>query len=92
MTSSPGIPCIVCGSSLYLRTARGRKSGKPFLMLICPTDGRHFRGFINDQTYVRQVLDRLEGQTPSLEGGADVDANPTLGTGSKIVLELENDQ
>jgi hypothetical protein len=63
MTSSPGIPCIVCGSSLVLRTARGRKSGKPFLMLICPADGRHFRGFINDQGYVKEVLSKLEARS-----------------------------
>jgi len=75
MTASPSIPCIVCGSGLSLRTARGRKSGKCFLMLICPQDGRHFRGFINDQTYVKQVLARLEGHTPSLESRADVDHN-----------------
>jgi hypothetical protein len=63
MTASPGIPCIVCGCSLVLRTARGRKSGKPFLMLICPQDGRHFRGFINDQSYVKEVLSKLEARS-----------------------------
>ena len=56
----PGIPCVVCGGALALRVARGRKSGKPFLMLICTEDGRHFRAFINDQAYVRGVLDGLE--------------------------------
>ena len=59
---SQAIPCLICGRALTLRLARGRKSGKPFLMLICPQDGRHFRGFINDQTYVKQVLAKLEGQ------------------------------
>ncbi|HZA25606.1 MAG TPA: hypothetical protein VFA32_23925 [Dehalococcoidia bacterium] len=63
MISSPGIPCIVCGTSLTLRTARGRKSGKPFLMLLCPQDGRHFRGFINDQSYVKEVLSKLEARS-----------------------------
>jgi hypothetical protein len=63
MTASPGIPCIVCGSSLTLKTARGRKSGKPFLMLICQADGRHFRGFINDQSYVKEVLSKLEDRS-----------------------------
>ena len=53
-------PCLICQQPLVLRLARGRKSGKPFLMLICPQDGRHFRGFINDKKYVRQVLDKLE--------------------------------
>ena len=50
------IPCLVCHGPLSLRLARGRKSGKPSIMLICPTDGRHFRGFISDRAYVGQVL------------------------------------
>lgn len=60
---SPSVPCLICGSPLILRLARGRKSGKPFLMLICPQDGRHFRGFINDQGYVKEVLNKLEHQS-----------------------------
>ncbi|HZA21349.1 MAG TPA: hypothetical protein VFA32_01880 [Dehalococcoidia bacterium] len=87
MISSPGIPCIVCGTSLTLRTARGRKSGKVFLMLVCPADGRHLRAFINDETYVRQVLARLEGHTPSLEEGADVDGNPSSSKRTRTNLE-----
>ncbi len=64
----PGIPCVVCGGPLALRVAHGRKSGKPFLMLVCAEDGRHFRAFINDQAYVRNVLDGLES------GGGEGDA------------------
>ncbi|MFQ5874641.1 MAG: hypothetical protein ACE5JL_12695 [Dehalococcoidia bacterium] len=52
--------CLICGESLQVRMARGRRSGKPFLMLLCGQDGRHFRAFINHQPYVRQVLERLE--------------------------------
>ena len=63
----PGIPCVVCGGLLALRVAHGRKSGKPFLMWICPEDGRHFRAFINDQNFVRGVLDGLESGND--EGG-----------------------
>jgi hypothetical protein len=63
VTASAGIPCIVCGTGLALRTAKGRKSGKCFLMLVCPEDGRHFRGFINDQDYVKQVLSKLEARS-----------------------------
>lgn len=54
-------PCPVCGEALLLRLARGRKSGKAFVMLRCSQDGRHYRAFINDENYVRQVLERLEG-------------------------------
>ena len=57
------IPCLVCKGPLTVRLARGRRSGKPFVMLVCGRDGRHFRGFINDQGYVGQVLDRLEAKS-----------------------------
>jgi hypothetical protein len=41
-------------------TAQGRRSKKPFIMLLCPQDGRHFRAFINDKEYVSEVLNKLE--------------------------------
>jgi hypothetical protein len=44
--NSEKLPCLVCGCQLAVRVARGRKSGKPFVMIICPADGRHFRGFV----------------------------------------------
>ena len=56
--SSSPVTCLVCGAALSIRAARGRKSGKPFVMLICPEDGRHFRAFITDQNYVQGVLDK----------------------------------
>jgi len=52
--------CPICAEPLSLRLAHGRRSGKPFVMLVCGRDGRHFRGFINHRPYVEQVLDRLE--------------------------------
>jgi len=70
-TSSTKPPCPVCRQPLDLRIARGRKSGKTFLMLICAHDARHFRGFINDRTYVEGVLSRLEGRTALDQGGID---------------------
>ena len=87
MTTATAISCLICQQPLTLRLAKGRKSGKPFLMLICPQDGRHFRGFINDQVYVRQVLAHLECQTPSSKGGGDLDDDPTSNHPSKRVLE-----
>lgn len=54
------VPCIICCEPLAVALARGRKSGKPSVMLICPNDGRHFRAFINDRDYVRRVVDLLE--------------------------------
>ena len=59
---------MVCGGPLALRGAHGRKSGKPFLMLVCPTDGRHFRAFITDRAYVSGVFDLLKAKQPD---GAD---------------------
>ena len=55
-------PCPVCSVPLTVRLARGRKSGKPFVMLLCAQDGRHFRAFINDREYVAQVIERVEGK------------------------------
>jgi hypothetical protein len=54
------IKCPVCACDLSIRAARGRKSNKPFIMLVCAVDGRHFRGFITDQIYLKKVLE----QTP----------------------------
>ena len=54
------IPCPVCQLNLSVRPSHGRKSGKPFLMFICPEDGRHFRGFIAHQGFMHQVLERLD--------------------------------
>jgi len=51
------IGCPVCANPLSVKVARGRKSNKPFIMLKCDKDGRHFRGFITDQAYVKRVLD-----------------------------------
>ena len=52
--------CIICSQPLTVRLAKGRKSQKPFVMLICSQDGRHFRAFVNYQPYVAEVLKRLE--------------------------------
>lgn len=60
--------CPICKCPLSIRLARGRRSGKPFVMLLCPADGRHFRGFISHQPYVRELLDRLEASTASTSG------------------------
>jgi hypothetical protein len=54
------VPCPLCGQCLAVRLARGRNSGKPFLMLVCLVDGRHFRGFITQREYVACVLARLD--------------------------------
>jgi hypothetical protein len=55
--------CPVCGIALSFRLAKGRKSKKPFIMLMCAMDGRHFRGFIGDRDYIKLVMEKLEAKT-----------------------------
>lgn len=52
--------CPICNQPLSIQLARGRKSGKPFVMLICTMDGRHFRAFINHRPYVQNIIDTAE--------------------------------
>ena len=59
------VPCLVCGEALSMRFSRGRKSGKPFVMLICTQDGRHFRAFVTYQPFVNSVMDRLKKEDQS---------------------------
>lgn len=60
MSSSNDILCLVCSNPITVKPARGRKSGKPFIMLVCGNDGRHFRGFVSDKDYLNKVFGRLE--------------------------------
>ena len=55
-------------------------------MLACGRDGRHFRAFINDQDYVRGVLDRLKGQTRAAqtEDGAAPGTTPSESFGADL--------
>lgn len=62
------IGCPVCSNPLLITLAKGRKSNKPFIMLKCEHDGRHFRGFITDQSYVKRVLDESDSKTGSSTG------------------------
>ena len=54
------IQCPVCRDGMVFRPARGRRSGKPSIQLLCPVDARHFRGFINDQSFVEQVIGQID--------------------------------
>lgn len=58
--SKETIPCPVCDQPLSFRLVNGRKSGKSFIQLLCTQDGRHFRGFIGDKTYINGILHHLE--------------------------------
>ena len=64
------LQCPVCSEPMAFQIARGRKSGKPFLMVKCLRDGRHFRGFVGDKIYVEKLLEHLEASNikPPAEG------------------------
>ena len=61
--NQPGLPCHICQETLQVRLARGRKSGKPFVMLVCPADVRYIRAFVADIAYVQGLVDQVEGRT-----------------------------
>ena len=67
------IGCPVCSNPLSIKVARGRKSNKPFIMLKCDVDGRHFRGFITDQSYVKRVLNDKDLKGTGMGGGSGDD-------------------
>ena len=61
--SDIAFPCPVCGVSLSFRLAHSRrKTAKPFVMIVCPVDGRHMRGFIGDRQFVSSVVSKLESK------------------------------
>ena len=56
------ILCPVCSSPMNLSDAVSRRSKRPkvFLMLRCPRDGKHFRGFIADSGFVSRFIESAE--------------------------------
>lgn len=54
------IACPVCKQDIQVSSAKGRKSGKPFVMLKCESDGRHFRAFITYKPFVDNVISGAE--------------------------------
>jgi len=67
--------CPVCGETLALSLAHGRKSGKPSIMLRCLKDGKHFRAFIAYLPYVMEMLEKME----ALKRSKIADAKSSLG-------------
>ncbi len=53
------IPCLICRGPVNLTLHTRKKPGKPFLMLLCQIDSRHYRAFINDEAYVRNIAATL---------------------------------
>jgi len=48
--------CFICGEILEEVVCYGKK-GRKAIMLSCPQDGRHFRGFINDPIMVQKITE-----------------------------------
>ena len=90
MTPLTHIPCLVCGQQLTIRLAKGRKSQKIFLMLLCSQDGRHFRGFINDREYVNKVLARLEGHVTDSDREQEEEVDSTPSWRSITIMERDS--
>ena len=51
--------CPVCQRTLRFKLTRSKKRDAVSVMFYCALP-RHFRGFVNDQNYVRAIMDRLE--------------------------------
>ena len=47
--------CLVCHGPVNLTLRTRKKPGKQYLMLLCGSDPRHYRAFINDEAFVRRV-------------------------------------
>ena len=64
------VRCPICTEPLKfsIATSRRAKHKKAFIMLVCPTDGRHFRGFISDQEWVGRLIEAQVDTNPSSTG------------------------
>ena len=80
MTQTLGnVRCPLCQTALRfsLASSRRAKVKKHFVMLVCPTDDRHFRGFISDQQFVGRLIAQTEAATGTgTEGGEAPHATP----------------
>ena len=72
-TQLGSVGCPLCQAPLRfsLASSRRAKKQKHFVMLVCPTDARHFRGFISDQAFVSKLIRETEGLLPATGAGAE---------------------
>lgn len=59
--------CLVCKEPMSIEPVTTRK-GKDSLMLVCVKSGSHFRGFINDQKFIADFVERAKARR---NGGPD---------------------
>ena len=69
MSDIPMIRCPVCGAALKVTTSTSKR-GHVALVLVCSVSGKDFRGFINNATFVKKVLDSL-GVSPVAKATGD---------------------
>ena len=75
------VKCPICAEPLRfsIATSRRSKRKKAFVMLVCPTDGRHFRGFISDQEWVGRLMeDAVDTKLASTGMGGGTGIPPNL--------------
>lgn len=48
--------CPVCGAELGSIFTKSQRSNRQAVMLMCPVDARHFRGFVNDPKWVSEAV------------------------------------
>ena len=51
--------CPVCGEEVNARFTKSGRTYRKGLMVVCPDDSRHFRGFVNDPQFLRHA-DRFD--------------------------------
>lgn len=78
------VKCPLCQTPLRFSLAKSRKAKKPkhFVMLTCPENARHFRGFISDQLFVGTLITQTEGDLAAKGTGTEGGEAPQVGTAS----------
>ena len=59
-TDKTTLPCHICQAFLKVKLARGKKSGKPFVMPTRPEDGKHIRAIAADRAFVENRIGQAE--------------------------------
>jgi hypothetical protein len=67
VSDGPVILCPICGSRLRFGLTVSKR-GKRAVSVVCPADGRHFRGFINDPGFVSRIVAQIDRMKVSDSG------------------------
>lgn len=79
-TPITNIRCPLCSQGLRFSIASSRRAKvkKHFIMLVCPRDARHFRGFISDQRFVGNLIAQTAPQAPPVGTGTGEGEAPSV--------------